>query len=192
MRSPLAFFWIATRVLRSGKAIRSFGVFCHQALLRLLGVRGVHLRRRAAPGGQNPLEILGCLYLAAALAGCSQSPFPADELSVIKQPLVATQNYRLVYESAMEFTEGELAEYTIVAQVPAGGSPVVTAEGLPEGAKLLESPLRLSWQPPAGSSRDPVHPARDHVTYRARLTLRSAVDPKVVIRRPLVLIDNAR
>ncbi len=126
------------------------------------------------------------MFVAAALAGCGkQVEFPKGSLLSAKAQKDASQ-YKLGFEEVMEFVEGELGEYVIVASVPED-KPVVSIEGLPATATFSGADWRISWRPPAGSSKSTRIGSHFH-SYPIRIHLRADTDQEDVLIRTAVLV----
>lgn len=129
---------------------------------------------------------LGLLFVSITFAGCGkQLEFPKGNLLSVKPTQDPTQ-YQLGFEEVMEFREGELAEYAIVAKVPANAA-VVTVEGLPASATFSEKDRRICWRPTVGMGKNAVG-GSGYATYPIWIHLRASSDPLDVVVRKAVLV----
>lgn len=132
-------------------------------------------------------SFIALLFVSITFAGCGkQLEFPKGNLLSVK-PTQDPNQYQLGFEEVMEFREGELAEYAIVAKVPQN-SPVVTVEGLPGSATFSEKDMRICWKPTAGTAKATAIGQAGYSTYPIRIHLRASSDPLDVVIRKAVLV----
>lgn len=134
--------------------------------------------RTIRPSIRNSLVAVAWLAL-----GCGGSSYPSDNLQKDKQPPLPA-NFYIEADDVMQMNEGRPSEYSVTGVVPAPGTPVITAERLPEGATLADGKLR--WTPKFND----VSLTEDQDgfrSYRVRLTLSDSHDSESYVQKSILI-----
>ncbi|MEK6705626.1 MAG: hypothetical protein AABZ06_07545 [Bdellovibrionota bacterium] len=131
------------------------------------------------------------LAICGLFIGCNQNPFPTVGMKLEKkppEPRVVVPPYSIDVPEIMEFTEGTIAEYKIVTNVPQGTKPMLSIFGLPDGAVFSETDTKLSWTPPYDAANDAKNPSIIMRHYPIRLVLQADADHLTLIERSAFFI----
>ncbi len=123
---------------------------------------------------------ISCVWLS----GCNQVPTPTGGIVSKSEPGEAkpvVPSYRLVVAPLLEFTEGQLSEYKILASVPSPGTTFVKIAGLPPGATFDSATHTLSWKPEFDAAGE-THSSFDQ-TFPIRIELSGFPDGITTVSR---------
>ncbi len=135
------------------------------------------------------------VFALLLFVSCKDNPYPEEGNITKIEPLGARRAdvYSIIPEKFhMIFSEGSQSEYDIEFNVP-DGRPVVSFEGLPQGAFFDESLGKLIWHPDYEAANVD-RPSDQSKIYGVSITLHSTVDSITAIHRRITMevLDTVR
>ena len=119
-----------------------------------------------------------CILFVYAITSCD-NPSSGDQNQVNRNGY-STGDFLLEFDKAMEFEQGQLGKYEIIASVPEPGNVVLSVEGLPEGAVIEDG--WLIFTPSCEALLTAGRYFRSYETFKFRITLTSDDDPESIVQ----------
>lgn len=121
------------------------------------------------------------------LAGCESDPYKGTNvgLSPVRTPYAVRPALGIDAADVMNFPEGADSNFRISVSVPEG-NPVVTWQGLPDGASYDAASGLLKWRPGYDAANDPSDPSVHARYYEVVMLLSSDIDPVTSIRKSIL------
>ncbi len=135
-------------------------------------------------------SFLAGAVIATALSGCQVDPFPAEGTIRQDKPVErpVAKPWGIDVPERLEFEEGRLGEYRVMAHVPAPATPILAMADLPAGVSFDSETGVISWEPDFAAGNDPRDPTADSRSYVARVLLSSSEEPQSVIEKIVTLV----
>ncbi len=128
---------------------------------------------------------------ALVLAACKQNPFPESGRIVQKEPdppAPVVPPLVLDVPDSSEVVEGQKLEIQLVASVPEPGKPLLTVQGLPEGAVFSPETMKITWSPGFEAANDDRDESVLLRTYPIHFVLSSSEDPVTITQRSSLIV----